>query len=104
MRGRFEVDPADLYAFVGPSAGPCCYEVGPEVAAQFKDGAVEIRNGKRYVDLKKANVQQLVAQGIPRDHIEVSSSCTICSGETFHSYRRDREHSGRMMAVIGLRG
>ena len=103
MVKKFGARPEDMYAFIGPSARSCCYEVGPEVAEVFQNGVIERRDGKTWLDLKKANFRQLTDGGIPENQIEMNPSCTICNGDQFHSYRRDRERSGRMMAVIGLR-
>lgn len=94
--------PANLVAFIGPSAGVCCYEVGNEVAVQMDPGVVVNKDGKTFVDLKRANKNQLMEMGVIETNIEVSSYCTICSPELFHSYRRDRDASGRMMGVIML--
>lgn len=96
--------PEDMLAFVGPSAGVCCYEVGEEVAANFAEEFIEPGKtpGKYKLDLKAANAEQLTDRGIPRGNIEVSEYCTICNYD-FHSFRRDGESSGRMLAVIGIR-
>ena len=99
---EFGTKPADLVVFLGPSAGSCCYNVGEEVAGRFHPNCVDRSAGLVRLDLKKANVRQLVKAGIPLDHIEVSELCTICRPDLFHSFRRDRLRSGRMMAVIGL--
>ena len=97
-----ESRPSDLRVFIGPSAGKCCYEVGPEVAAQFPaEVSVETGNGKFLLDVKEANRLQLLQCGVPEHQIEVSQACTISDSELFHSFRRDKESSGRMMAVIG---
>lgn len=104
MQNDFGVSPSDLVVFIGPSAGPCCYEVGRDVASQFTEEVVEERAGRLFLDLRRENVRQLVGQGIPLAQIEVNRSCTICTKKLFHSYRRDRERSGRMMAVIGRKG
>jgi YfiH family protein len=95
---------ADVLAFIGPGAGPCCYEVGEEVAAQFEPSfVVRARGGRARLDLPSANRAMLGSAGIPSGNIEVSTSCTICNPEFLHSYRRDGAKSGRMMGVIGLR-
>lgn len=104
MKAEYGSHPSDLYAFIGPSAGSCCYEVGAEVAERFDDSIVLKRNGSFYVDLKKENRRQLVESEIPENQIETSEHCTICGDTLFHSYRRERERSGRMMGVIGLKG
>jgi copper oxidase (laccase) domain-containing protein len=62
------------------------------------------RNGNgTVVDLKSANRHQLLEAGVRQENIEISPACTITDSANFHSHRRDRERSGRMMAVIGLR-
>jgi copper oxidase (laccase) domain-containing protein len=52
--------------------------------------------------LKSANVAQLLEAGLPRSAMEVSTLCTITESSLLHSFRRDKERSGRMMAVLGL--
>jgi len=96
--------PGDMLAFVGPAAGVCCYEVGQDVASRFPAEFLEPGGsvGKSMLDLKAANAAQLVAIGIPPDNIEVSEYCTICNSG-FHSFRRDGEASGRMLATIGFK-
>ena len=104
MMAEYESLPSDLHAFVGPSAGGCCYEVGPEVAELFNGGVVSTKDGAVFVDLKRESRRQLLESGVPDDQIEMSEYCTICGEHLFHSYRRDKERSGRMMGVIGLKG
>lgn len=97
--------PSNLRVYIGPSAGMCCYEVGVEVAMQFPASvAKDHGNGKFLLDVKEANRTQLIQCGVPEDQIEVSPDCTICTPDVFHSYRRENVESGRMMAVIGVRG
>lgn len=100
---RYGSSPRDLRAWIGPSAGVCCYEVGEDVAARFAPPSV-IRppGGKARVDLRTANRRLLAEAGVPGSQIAVSGECTICSADLFHSYRRDGNRSGRMMAVIAL--
>lgn len=98
----FGTEPADIIAYIGPSAGVCCYEVGPEVADQFTEGVTVRNNGSIHLNLKKENENQLLQRGVLQQHIEVSRHCTICTPSLFHSYRRDKERSGRMLAVVGL--
>jgi YfiH family protein len=102
MEQEFGCRPDELAGFIGPSAAACCYVVGEDVASQFppevtirgKDGIV--------VDLKRANLQQLIAAGVRSSRVEVSPHCTITESSLFHSFRRDRERSGRMMGVLRL--
>jgi hypothetical protein len=102
LKEEFGVNVRTLQAFLGPGAGPCCYSVGEDVAARFPSQFVIHRDGRVYLDLQAANGHQLREAGLLPENTETSSYCTICSAELFHSYRRDREKSGRMMGVIGL--
>jgi YfiH family protein len=93
--------PRNLRAWLGPSIGPCCYEVGGEVAAQFAGDFVRAGCGKGFrLDLRAVNAAQLEAAGIPRTAISVHPACTKCGGEKFSSYRRDGDRAGRMIALI----
>jgi polyphenol oxidase len=102
MQSEFGASPDAMTAYLGPSAGVCCYEVGREVADAFLLEQLEVRNGRTYLNLKKANLDQLLECGLRPENIEISALCTICSPQLFHSYRRDREKSGRMMAVVSM--
>ena len=102
MREKYEVSAKDTIAFLSPSAGQCCYEIGPEVAEQFGDKYVQERDLRLYLDLKKANTDQLLAGGVIGNNIDVSRDCTICNPDLYHSFRRDGQRSGRMMAVAAL--
>lgn len=102
MMKEFSSNSPDMVAFVGPSASRCCYTVGEEVASQFDERFVRRLDGKVFVDLKSANVAQLASTGIPELAIEVSPLCTITESQLLHSYRRDKEKSGRMICVIGI--
>ena len=102
MMGEWGSDPSGLVAYLGPGADVCCYEIGKEVADLFDADLVEQRGGKQFLNLKKANVRQLTISGLKEDNIEVFRSCTICQPDLFHSFRREKERSGRMMGVIVL--
>lgn len=102
MVKEFSLAVSELVAYLGPSAGVCCYEVGSDVAEAFSLDLIEQRGDKLFLDLKRANVEQLLGCGLKRDNIEVADACTICSPQLFHSHRRDRNRSGRMMAVASI--
>jgi YfiH family protein len=94
-------DPVELRAWIGPSIGACCYDVGGDVAAQFAGAFVRAGCGGGFrLDLRAVNVAQLVEAGIPREAIAVHPACTRCSGETYASWRRDGAKAGRMIALI----
>ncbi len=95
---RYALPPADLYAVIGPSAGPCCYEVSAEMAADFHAAGYPVRG--RNLDLWEANRIQLLRAGIPEQHILVSAICTIC-GPHFFSYRTNKSRE-RNLAVLAI--
>ncbi len=93
----------DVIAFIGPSAGKCCYEVGAEVIEQFpKECATHNGNDKYLLDVKQANMMQLLENGVLNSNIEVHPDCTIHNTK-YHSFRRDGNQSGRMFAIIGMK-
>jgi YfiH family protein len=97
MRENFGTDPRDLHAAIGPGIGPCCYEVGPEVAAHFG------LEGRTHIDLPAANRKQLLEGGVPSGQIETAELCTMCHPEEFDSFRRDGEAAGRMYSFVGVK-
>jgi YfiH family protein len=102
MMREFSSAPSQVLAYLGPSAGVCCYTVGGEVASQFDSRFLRHQSSGVSLDLKAANVAQLEELGVPPENIEVSPYCTISEPLLFHSHRRDGKLSGRMMGVIGL--
>jgi len=97
MHERFGTEPAALHAAIGPGIGKCCYEVGPEVAAQFGE------QGRAHIDLAAANRAQCEAAGVTPGRVYASNLCTMCRADEFHSYRRDRDAAGRMHSFAGIR-
>jgi YfiH family protein len=96
-----EVQP-DLAA-VGPHIGPCCFEVGADVAAQlgFVDRIDRGSGGvpRSFVNLRKAVHEQLRSVR----NVDDVGDCTKCHPERWFSYRRDGAHAGRLYAVIRAR-
>ena len=56
-----------------------------------------------HLDLVEANRRQLLAAGVPDEHISVIDFCTACRADLLYSYRREGRRTGRMMAVVGIR-
>jgi len=113
LEQAFGSRPDDLVVAHGPSIGPCCYEVGPEVRESFLSdgfGATAERwfapglGDRLLLDLWTANRDQLVAAGVRPDRIHQSRLCTACRPGEFHSYRRDGKGTGRIAAVIRAPG
>jgi polyphenol oxidase len=98
---RLGCDPATLRAWLGPSIGPCCYEVGGEVAAQFAGQFLRAScQGRFHLNLAGVNRAQLEEAGVRTDNISVYPSCTRCGGEKYASYRRDGAAAGRMVGLV----
>lgn len=106
LRARPE---ARLIAAIGPSIGPCCFEVGSDVARTIAsaagDDAVIARTSgeKSFVDLRKTARLMLVRAALSSDAIEDIAGCTRCEKDLFFSYRREGAASGRHLAAIAAR-
>ena len=100
MRRTWGTDPKDIRAVLGPSAGPCCYEIGTDVVAHLSDGSLRERNGRLFADLRAEIVTRFGNSDVSADRIEANPPCTICGKTLFYSHRRDGIHSGRMMGFI----
>jgi YfiH family protein len=97
---------ANVWVWLGPAIGGCCYEIGEELANDFAkrfqhlaslDGA--FLSG-RYLDLIQLNRLQLISAGIPGSHIKASGICTKHSLDRFYSYRAEGEQAGRIVTMI----
>ena len=110
MTAAFGTDPRDCLAGVGPSIGPCCYEVDEKVIDQFRGGisglpdlAVAVSPGKWKLNLWEANRRVLLAAGLKAENILSACICTSCHSDMFFSYRAHKGKTGRMMAIIMLK-
>jgi YfiH family protein len=99
-----------LRAAVGPCIGPCCYEVGEEVAEQFEaiEGAVHRDRGpKPHLDLVTAVRERISAAGLAPEAVgSPEGLCTRCQEDLFFSFRRDQARTGHHLSVVvrpGLR-
>ena len=105
MHERFGTDAADVHAVIGPGISLESFEVGDEVYDAFLNAgfdmeAIARRYEKWHIDLWEANRLQLVSQGVPAEHIEVSGICTYLQHEDFFSARRLGIRSGRILSGI----
>lgn len=108
MKREFDCDPADIVAGIGPSVGPCCFEVKENVfhianiIYSAREAVVIKRRNKTFVDLWQANRIQLVRAGIAENNIEIMGICTTCNADRFYSARKNKE-TGRFVAGIVLK-
>jgi YfiH family protein len=90
----------ELAAVLGPGIGPCCYEVGDEVAEPFRERfGDEVLHG-RNLDLYTATEKAL--QGAGCGTIERVEMCTSCHPDLFFSHRRDGRRTGRQGVVARI--
>jgi YfiH family protein len=116
---QFGASPSNLVAALGPSIGPCCYEVGSELVDAFAaaghprhlvDRWFSIRrgrpsgpsasNGRLFLDVASANRDQLVLAGVREDNVFTCGLCTAEHLDVLTSYRAEKEAAGRLVAVI----
>jgi polyphenol oxidase len=94
----------ECVAWIGPAIGVCCYETGPDVAAQVaaaSDRSVVAApgpGGRPHLDLPAAVAHQLRAAGLRQVH--VLPLCTRCHAAQLYSYRRDGKAAGRNHSFI----
>ena len=112
MKKAFGTSPKDLIICIGPSICQDCFEVGPEVAAEFADGFAEQYHndlfyqkpdGKYQVDLWRANQIVLREAGIPADQIHTTDICTRCNPAHLFSHRIMGTERGNLAAFLALR-
>lgn len=109
MGAEYGSKPENIMAAIGPSIGPCCYEVDEKVVGPLMrnmrtdDGLISAtRPGHWRLDLWETNVRMLVSAGMPRANITVMGLCTACNTAKFYSHRESGGRTGRMMAVARL--
>ncbi len=98
--------PENLLAAIGPSIGPCCFEVGPEVQAAFdrRFGSAlpfsPSREDHALIDLWLANRLVLRQAGLQDDHIYTAEECTFCNNFDYYSHRYTNGRRGSLIAAI----
>lgn len=113
MTAQFGSRPQSCLAAIGPCIGGDSYEVGREVAGQFRS-MPDLRAGtavypkSEFADTYTLNLRQvifgqLLGAGLRAGSIAVSDQDTFLNKRDFFSYRRDGAQTGRMAAFLGIR-
>jgi YfiH family protein len=101
LAARYGCRPAELYAAISPSLGPCCAEFR-NFRQEFPPELWRYEVRPHYFDLWQLSRDQLQTAGLKPNNIEVAGLCTRCRGAEFFSYRRDKI-TGRQGTIIGLK-
>jgi YfiH family protein len=103
-------NPKDILVAIGPSIGPCHYQVDRPVIDEIKRAypqeseellTTSDKDGYAQLNLWQANVRQICQVGVQLDNITVAEECTYCSQDSFFSHRRGM--AGRQAAIIMLK-
>lgn len=105
---EFNSKPEQLLVAIGPSIGPCCYEVQGDVVKIVRQALPDSQQllsqhqNRWYLDLVKANEIQLLNAGVKQKNIQTANLCTRCHSKTFYSARASKGPTGRFGVGIML--
>ena len=115
MREEYGSKPENIIVCIGPAIGKCHFEVEEDVKEiyekefsylgrtnEFIKPELE-KEGKFLIDTTLVNKSILQEVGIKPENIIDSKICTVCSSSVVHSFRADKEKSGRNVAIIGIK-
>ena len=107
MQERYDSNPADILAAIGPAIGPDHYEVGEDVIVQVQDAfgvdaelLLETHGASIHFNLWNANQILLERAGVRQ--IEIAGICTACHPTDWFSHRGEKGKTGRFGAMIAL--
>jgi YfiH family protein len=111
MQKHYGCNAKDIIAVIGPSICASCYEVGDEVALEFKnafpsmyDNILTAReNGKYLCNLWEANRIVLSEAGLDAENIHVSGVCTACNSDLLFSHRKTDGKRGSLAAFLAIK-
>ena len=87
----------DISSYISPCISVDKFEVGIDVASEFDQSHVQLRDGRYYVDLKSHLRSELETCGVAE--VDVDPACTMTEQDTYFSFRREGK-TGRMMGFI----
>lgn len=107
MVNKYNCNPQNIKAFIGPHNKECCYEVSEELIKKFKSLPLfrdEEINFNRNLNLENCIKIQLSNKGLINDKIISANQCTFCSKDLkLFSYRREEEKEGRMYSFVYIK-
>lgn len=106
MKSIYGAKCENIYIYIGPHMRDCCYQVGEEVAAKFKEKIIyentDIFKGN-FLSMENCILKQLLIQNIPKENIKSLNLCTYCSNEhNLFSYRKG-EKDKRLFSLIFIK-
>lgn len=116
MVDNYDCNPKDIICCIGPSIRKCHFEVDEDIKERFFEkfkhlynineiigkGRIEQNKQKFNIDTVLINTTILKQMGLKEENIIDCGICTVCNSDKFHSYRVDREISGRNTGIITL--
>ena len=116
MIEKYNSNKEDIICCIGPAIGRCHFEVSEDVKDIFKNtfsyllnenvfiflGNIKDGEQKYYIDTNIVIRKMLEEIGIRPENIVESNVCTVCNSDLMHSYRAEKENSGRNTAIIGF--
>lgn len=106
---NYNSDPKDIIVCIGPSIGPCCFEVSEDVYINFKKMDLDISmyikekaKNKYDIDLWSINKDILIESGVNEGNITVTDLCTKCNPDLFFSHRATKGQRGALAAVMQI--
>ena len=111
MTEEFGTKPENIIAGIGPSIGPCCFQVGQEVVDEFNNKLEFAHNfikednvvGKYKIDLWGVNKQIMIDAGVKAENIEIGGVCTMDNPDKFFSHRIMSDQRGSMAAFMSIK-
>lgn len=110
MEKLYGTNPEDLICVLGPSIGPCCYEVSKDLIEKFNTIITNrdekfyiIKESKYYLDLWKVNELILTSCGVKKENIVNLNICTSCNSDKFHSYRKHNQTTKRLGMILEVK-
>ncbi|MEF9992579.1 MAG: peptidoglycan editing factor PgeF [Romboutsia sp.] len=110
MKNKYNTDVKDVICVIGPSIGPCCYEVSKDLIEKFNTNLTNseekfyiIEEEKYYLDLWKINEHILESSGVSKVNIINLKLCSSCNEQNFYSYRKHNKTDKRIGMILQIK-